>query len=302
MKHTFNAPKGKFLQLVSINGELVHATPEQFQHTTATHTEMDMEMNGWVKIHRKILTWGWYSDTPTRSVFFHLLLKASFKDSEYMGVKITRGQVVTGRKALAKDLGLSERQVRTALTHLKSTNEVTIKTHSKFSVITVTKFDEYNQTDQVSDQQSTSKRPASDQQPTTYEECKERKNVKNNKHGAGIAPPTVLESGKTAPRPSGCIPELQGNPSVENFLKNVTHSNQKAWLELYDSQWIKFEILKAIAWLEANPRKKPKHNGRFMGSWLSRAHEMHRRQLPSEKPRETLSEYRARKEAQRAAR
>ena len=85
-------------------------------------------MEGWIKVHRKMLEWGWYKDPLTKVVFLHLLLIANFKDTEYMGETIHSGQTVIGRKALAETLGLSERNVRTALTHLKSTGEITIRT------------------------------------------------------------------------------------------------------------------------------------------------------------------------------
>ncbi len=64
--------------------------------------------------------------------------------------------------------GLTERQVRTALNHLISTNEVTCKTTPKYTVLIVNKYDQYQGTDQVSDQQTTSYRPATDQLPTSY--------------------------------------------------------------------------------------------------------------------------------------
>ena len=48
-------------------------------------------MNGWIKLHRKILDWGWYSDINTRVVFIHLLLLANFDDRYYLGKKIKKG-------------------------------------------------------------------------------------------------------------------------------------------------------------------------------------------------------------------
>lgn len=125
-----------------------------------------MTSNGYIKLHRKLLDWGWYKDPNTKAVFLHLLLTANYTESEYMGVKIHPGQTVIGRKALAKTLGMSERNVRTALTHLKMTNEVTIKVTNKFSVVTIVGWEKY----QLDDEQPTNKltnkmannRPASD--------------------------------------------------------------------------------------------------------------------------------------------
>lgn len=102
-----------------------------------------MASNGYVKIHRKLLEWGWYKDQNTKAVFLHLLLTANFTETEYMGVKIYPGQTVIGRKALAKTLGMSEKNVRTALNHLKSTNEVAIKPTNKFSIVTIVNWELY---------------------------------------------------------------------------------------------------------------------------------------------------------------
>ena len=129
-----------------------------------------MEENGWIKIHRKFLKWEWYDDMVVKSVFLHLLLTANFETKKWRGITIERGQIVTGRKKLSQELGISERQVRTALKKLCSTNELTIKTTSKFSIVTICKYGSYQekekpsdqQSDQQNDQQATSKRPASD--------------------------------------------------------------------------------------------------------------------------------------------
>ena len=143
--------------------------------------------NGWIKINRKLTKWGWYQDANTMRVFLDILLNANYQDGEYMGHEIKAGQCVIGRKALAARLGISERSVRTALTHLKSTNEITIKTTNKFSIVTIENWEKYQcddyesdqQNDHQKDQQVTNNRPTSDQQVTTSkkERKKERKNI-----------------------------------------------------------------------------------------------------------------------------
>lgn len=108
-----------------------------------------MASNGYIKLHRKLLDWGWYKDPNTKAVFLHLLLTANFTESEYMGVKIYPGQTVIGRKALAETLGMSERNVRTALEHLKETKEITITSTNKFSIVTVVGWELYQLGDEV---------------------------------------------------------------------------------------------------------------------------------------------------------
>ena len=141
-------------------------------------------MDAFIKLQRKMLDWEWYTDANTKAVFLHCLLKANWKDGRFRGHKVPRGSFVSGRKVLAEELNLSEQQVRTALEHLKSTNEVTIKSTSRFSIITVVNYDRYQTNNQQTNQQTTNKQPTSNQQVTTIEEYKEYKNKKKGRKDA----------------------------------------------------------------------------------------------------------------------
>lgn len=139
---------------------------------------------GWIKLHRSLLNWEWYDDINTKVLFFHLLLSCNYEQKKWRGVNIEPGQIITGRYKLSEQTGLSEQQVRTSLSKLKSTNEITIKTTSKFSVITVVSWKSYQQPNQQPNQQSTNNQPTSNQQVTT---TKEGKNIKNDKNSNTIA-------------------------------------------------------------------------------------------------------------------
>lgn len=136
-------------------------------------------MEAYIKLQRKLLDWEWYSDMVTKTVFIHLLLKANWKDGRWKGYEVKRGSLITGRRVLAEELNLSEQQIRTALSHLKSTNEITIKPTTRFSVITIVNYDRYQQVNQQDDQEATNNQPSSNQRPTTIEEFKNNKNNKN---------------------------------------------------------------------------------------------------------------------------
>ena len=104
----------------------------------------------------------------------HLLLNANYSASQYHGHTINRGDVVIGLDSLAAKLSITVRNVRTALNHLKSTNEVTIKTTNKFSIVTICKFEFWqdlenendNQNDKQSDKPLTNDRQTNDKQLT----------------------------------------------------------------------------------------------------------------------------------------
>ena len=122
-----------------------------------------MYTEGFLKLSRNILQWRWYKDANTLRVFLHLLLCANYTDCEFEIHKIKRGQLVTGRKKLSEALKMSEREVRTALNHLKSTNDITIRTTSKYSIITIVNYEEL----QVSTNSLTINQPTSNQQSTS---------------------------------------------------------------------------------------------------------------------------------------
>jgi DNA replication protein DnaD len=128
-------------------------------------------MSGWIKIHRQILDWEWYSDNNAFRVFMHLILKANHKEKRYKGIELNCGSVITSRDILSFETGLSVQQIRTALDKLKSTNEITIKTSSKGTIIQVVNYAKY----QLSTNESTNHQPMNNQQVTTNKnEKKER--------------------------------------------------------------------------------------------------------------------------------
>ena len=88
---------------------------------------MNNKLNGYIKLHRKLVDWEWYTDVNVKVVFLHLLLTANFKKNVYQGIEVLPGQTIVGTNALAVNTGLSRQQVRTALNKLVLTNEITIK-------------------------------------------------------------------------------------------------------------------------------------------------------------------------------
>lgn len=122
--------------------------------------------DGYIKLNRKILRWEWFDDPNTLKVFIYCLIMANWKDGRYRGKIIPRGSFVTSRSKMSEDLKLTDREIRTALTHLKATNEVTSSGSPKGSVITVVRYNEYQANDQQNDQQTTNRRPTESQKTT----------------------------------------------------------------------------------------------------------------------------------------
>ena len=102
-----------------------------------------MENKGFIKLHRQMLGWGWYTDTATKCVFLHLLLLAAWEEGSYREVRLAPGQAVSSIRELSAQTGVSVQSVRTALRHLKSTGEITQEPRGKYSVFTIENYARY---------------------------------------------------------------------------------------------------------------------------------------------------------------
>ena len=98
---------------------------------------------GYIKLYRSMLDWEWYRDSNTFRVFMHLLLTVNHYDQKWYGITIERGSRVVSIRKLASELGLSVRQVRTAIQHLEATHDITQRATqlhgSKISVFSIEK-------------------------------------------------------------------------------------------------------------------------------------------------------------------
>lgn len=135
----------------------------------------------YIKISRKITDWEWYKDVNTKVVFFHLLIKANWKPGKFQGVDIPRGSLATSLQTLSSETGLSVMNVRTALKHLKSTGELTVNQHPKFSVITINNYAKYQADNTLPNNLLTEDQQAANSRLTTIEEGKkERREEEKN--------------------------------------------------------------------------------------------------------------------------
>jgi hypothetical protein len=161
-------------------------------------------MEGWIKIHRKIQDWEWYSDSETVRVFIHLLLNASHAPTRYHGIIVNRGQVITWRSRLAKELRFSEQQIKTALKKLKLTGEITMYSTNIYSVITIIKYGDYQyfepanlNSDFKENQEQPATQPAKTEKSTSHATSKTTS--KTTSETTSYEPTTVKESAGVQP-------------------------------------------------------------------------------------------------------
>lgn len=148
-----------------------------------------MEDNkGFVKLYRSMLTWEWYDDINVKILFLHLILTVNYEDKKWRGKVIKRGQRVVSIKKLSEELGITVRQVRTAIDKLVMTSEMTNSKFAECNVLTLVNYDKFQAVTnekanrrQTSDKRLTNRGQTSDKSMTTTKELKELKEYKEYK-------------------------------------------------------------------------------------------------------------------------
>jgi hypothetical protein len=135
-------------------------------------------MEGWIKLHRKFVNWEWYKDANVMRLFVHCLLKANHQDNNWQGNMIKRGSFITSLDTLSHELGLSVKQIRTAISKLERTNEVAKKGQSKFTVIQVINYDDYQGEGKQEGTQKANKGQTKGKQRATNNNDKKEENEK----------------------------------------------------------------------------------------------------------------------------
>lgn len=100
-------------------------------------------MSDYIKLHRSMLEWEWYGKINTKVLFIHMLLKANWKEGKFQGKVIPRGSFVSSISKLAEETQLTVDEVRTAIKHLISTDEITKQNFSKYTVFTIKNYIKY---------------------------------------------------------------------------------------------------------------------------------------------------------------
>ena len=108
---------------------------------------------GWIKLHRSLLDWQWFGSKNHLIVFINLLLRCNYRETKYKKQTIMPGQILTGRKQISSWTGISEATVYRILCDLEDTNEVNIKKTSKYSIITIVNWCNYQSDEQQTGQQ-----------------------------------------------------------------------------------------------------------------------------------------------------
>lgn len=177
---------------------------------------------GLVFLHRKIRELPFYkTDSEAVHLWVHLIMdvnpEPAMVTTEFGEYQVGRGQTITGRYTLAKDTGILPDRVKYLLNKFTKMGMITTLTNKKFTLLTVTKYDDYQQFFVPTEcQQSANAKPATtlsvaEVVPT---ECQQSatKNLNNN-----ISSTNVEESASASQKPEQKKPSLSCEQVVEVY-------------------------------------------------------------------------------------
>jgi uncharacterized phage protein (TIGR02220 family) len=193
---------------------------------------------GYLKLYRKMKEWPFYGNPQHVALWVHLLIEAQWEPVtvrwEGNTITLKPGQLITGRKRLARQTGCNESFIYRALKCYENEQQIKQQKGSKSSIITIVNWEYYTSGEHVNEQQMNSKRTGSEQVVNTKKEVKEGKNGKNYKPIVEeiVADLNVVGSKNyrptTTPTYSQIVARLMEGFTVDDF-KRVHRVKWKEW-------------------------------------------------------------------------
>jgi DNA-binding transcriptional MocR family regulator len=129
-------------------------------------------MEGFILLHRKIMeSWIWQNSNALK-LWSCLLFRANYKATKINSIEIQRGQFLTSSIQLSMETKLARSTVEDLLTRFENQQQIRQQKTTKYRVITIVNYNEYQNMDNWLDNNPTTIRQQSD----TEKEYKELKN------------------------------------------------------------------------------------------------------------------------------
>lgn len=194
------------------------------------------------------------------NLWVHLLLLTTHSEIPKLfngkNIILKAGQLITGRKFLSKITKINESKIERILNYLESEQQIKQQKTNLNRLITIVKWKEYQDSEQLIEQQVNNDRTTSEQQVNTYNNDKNGNNGKNVKKQRGLEfsqiefPETlntevIKESYKQwfyylkekRKKPTKTTIEMQLkflSTSPANAVKIIERSIEKGWIGLFE--------------------------------------------------------------------
>lgn len=149
--------------------------------TSNDSQEQSSTSPGWVKLHRQIRNHWVYQNPVFLQIWIEFLLLANFDRAESLingkFIVLKKGQFLFGRRKFAQRLGCSEWQLRAFITAASSAGMIATRKFSKYSIISITNYDLYQENRQHTARFSASTPPANRQHAATSKDVKKKKSA-----------------------------------------------------------------------------------------------------------------------------
>ncbi len=156
------------------------------------------------------------------------MLKANYAPSKWRGVDIKKGSFVSSFANLSQSSGLTIRELRTSLSKLKSTNDMTSLSTSEYTMFTVVNYTSYQSSDIDTDKPKTNERQTKDKRTTTIKEDKEYKEIIYSLYPSQC-PVRNSSNGKSA----------KDKDKIEALLKTNSFESLKSIIERYTNDCVR---------------------------------------------------------------
>ena len=132
-------------------------------------------MEGYVKLHRQLLDSTQFADPIRLKIWIWCLIKANHKNKSvalktgkgFITVSVKRGQFIFGRNKAADELNIAGSTILRHLEKLKVEKAINIKSDNQYSIITICKYDDYQDKEDLVGQPTDNQRTTNGQPTDT---------------------------------------------------------------------------------------------------------------------------------------
>ena len=155
-------------------------------------------IDGWIKLHRKLLDNPIFDKPELLQLFIYCLLKANHEPQKIIfngqETEVSTGQFITGRTVIARDLGQKPITTYKRLKILKNIEILNIESNNRFSLVTVVNYGMYQSEEIKRNSKSNNKGTTREQLGNTNKNVKNDKNDKNIYSSSHMAMAEKLKS------------------------------------------------------------------------------------------------------------